>query len=223
MEVLSPGNAGACTPLFPDLEGQSVFITGGGSGIGAALTRAFAAQGARVGFVSLREEPANRLCDEVEQCALYRPAFVRCDVRDIQALGQAIAKFRIANGPIGVLINNAARDNRHRLDSMTVEEWDDSISTNLRPYFFTTQFVQKDMTSLGYGSVINLGSNCAILGLTGISRVRCRKGRDRRNDEGARTRIGPRQGPRKCTGAGVGADIEAKGTVGYGRSTGGMP
>ena len=76
-------------------------------------------------------------------------------------------KVRETLGPISVLVNNAARDTRHQLNSMTVEEWDNSINTNLRPYFFTTQVVQKDMAALGYGSVINLGSNSANLGLAG--------------------------------------------------------
>ena len=154
-------------PVFPDLEGESVFITGGGSGIGAALTRAFAAQGARVGFVSLRREPAEALCDEVGRQALHRPLFLRCDIRDLAALRDAMGEIRERNGTIGVLVNNAARDTRHRLDSMTVEEWDDSMDTNLRPCFFTTQFAQADMAAKCSGSVINLGSNCANLGLAG--------------------------------------------------------
>ena len=154
-------------PQFPDLKGQTVFITGGGSGIGAAFTRAFTLQGAKVGFVSLRQETAERLCDDVEQLSHNRPFYIRCDIRDIDALREAMAEVRTALGPISVLINNAARDTRHKLESMTVEEWDNSLNTNLRPYFFTTQSVQQDMTELGYGSIINLGSNSANLGLTG--------------------------------------------------------
>ena len=155
------------SPKFPDLEGKTVFITGGGSGIGAAFTRYFSAQGAKVGLVSLREETAERLCDEVEQLQGYRPLYIHCDIRDIGALQKAIAKVRSALGQISVLINNAARDTRHKLESMTVEEWDDSLNTNLRPYFFTAQAVQQDMLALGYGSIINLGSNSANLGLSG--------------------------------------------------------
>ena len=152
---------------FPDLKDRTVFITGGGSGIGAAFTRAFALQGAQVGFISLRQETAERLCDEVEQHARRRPFYLRCDIRDIEALRQAMTKVRNSLGPISILINNAARDTRHQLESMTVEEWDNSLNTNLRPYFFTIQMVQRDMAALGYGSIINLGSNSANLGLTG--------------------------------------------------------
>ena len=155
------------TPQFPDLKNQTVFITGGGSGIGAEFTRAFTLQGARVGFVSLRRETAEQLCDDVERLAHARPFYIRCDIRDIDALRDAMMEVRNALGPISVLVNNAARDTRHKLESMTVEEWDNSLNTNLRPYFFTAQVAQQDMVALGYGSIINLGSNSANLGLTG--------------------------------------------------------
>ena len=155
------------TPQFPDLRGQTVFITGGGSGIGAEFTRAFAEQGAKVGFVSLRPEPANRLCDEVAERGHHRPHFIRCDIRDIDALNRAIEEVRAALGPVGVLINNAANDTRHGLESTTVEEWDNAMNTNLRPFFFTAQAVQKDMQASATGSVINLGSNASLMGLAG--------------------------------------------------------
>ena len=155
------------TLQFHDLKGQIVFITGGGSGIGAAFTRAFSLQGAKVGFVSLRQEPAERLCDDIEQLAASRPFFIRCDIRDIDSLQEAMGEVRTVLGPISVLVNNAARDTRHRLESMSVDEWDNSLNTNLRPYFFTAQAVLQDMTALGFGSIINLGSNSANLGLAG--------------------------------------------------------
>ena len=139
-------------PIFPDLKDQIVFITGGGSGIGAEFTRAFAAQGARIGFVSLRRRTANRLCEEIEVAGQHRPLFIPCDVRDIDALRQAMAEIRSDLGPITVLINNAARDTRHQLASTTVDEWDNAINTNLRPYFFTVQAAQKDMACLLYTS-----------------------------------------------------------------------
>ena len=159
--------ASELAPQGPDLKGQTVVVTGGGSGIGAEFTRSFSRQGAQVGFVSLRQEIAERLCDEVEQQTQRRPCYIRCDIRDIGALQEAIEKVRAALGPISILVNNAARDTRHQLESMTTDEWDNLLNTNLRPYFFTTQAVQQDMTALGRGSVINLGSNSANLGLTG--------------------------------------------------------
>ena len=164
----NPGTlSGNSAPRFPDLKGRTVFITGGGSGIGAEFTRAFTLQGANVGFVSLRQEIAEQLCDEIEQSAKSRPFYVRCDIRDISALQDAMEKVREALGPISILVNNAARDTRHKLESMTVGEWDNLLNTNLRPYFFTSQAVQPDMVDLGYGSIVNLGSNSANLGLAG--------------------------------------------------------
>lgn len=156
------------TPQFPDLRDQTVFITGGGSGIGAEFTRAFSEQGARVGFVCLRRKTANQLCDEIEANGYLRPLFIRCDIRNIDDLKKAMAQIKAAFGPINVLINNAARDTRHQLKSTTVEEWDDAINTNLRPYFFSAQAVQRDMAASKYGSVINLGSNTSLLGLAGF-------------------------------------------------------
>ncbi len=157
----------AAAPQFPDLKGRTVFITGGGSGIGAEFTRAFARQGARVAFVSLRQEVADKLCDEVERATATRPFYRRCDIRDITALQEAMVAAADALGPISILINNAARDTRHTLASMRADEWDDLLNINLRPYFFTSQAVQPAMTELGYGSIINMGSNSANMGLTG--------------------------------------------------------
>ncbi|PMR72365.1 SDR family NAD(P)-dependent oxidoreductase [Halomonas heilongjiangensis] len=150
---------------FGDLQGQSVFITGGGSGIGAALTEGFLAQGARVAFVGLSD--ASEFCDAMEARYANRPLFIECDIRDVAALKAAIGQAREAHGPIGVLVNNAARDTRHSLDDWSVEQWDDAIATNLRPQFFTAQQVAPDMRELGGGAIINLSSNSYLLGLSG--------------------------------------------------------
>lgn len=150
---------------FGDLKGQSVFITGGGSGIGAALTEGFLAQGARVAFVDLDDGEA--FCDAMEAKHANRPLAIVCDIRDVTALQAAIVQARHAHGPVGVLVNNAARDTRHRLDDWSTEEWDDSLATNLRPQFFTAQAVAADMRELGGGAIINLSSNSVHLGLAG--------------------------------------------------------
>ncbi|MDI5892880.1 SDR family NAD(P)-dependent oxidoreductase [Halomonas rhizosphaerae] len=150
---------------FGDLKGQSVFITGGGSGIGAALTEGFLAQGARVAFVGLSD--AGEFCDAMEAKYANRPLFIECDIRDVAALEAAVARARETHGPIGVLVNNAARDTRHSLEEWSVEEWDDAIATNLRPQFFTAQQVAPDMRALGGGAIINLSSNSVHLGLSG--------------------------------------------------------
>nr|WP_298410638.1 SDR family oxidoreductase [uncultured Halomonas sp.] len=150
---------------FPDLKGASVFITGGGSGIGAGLTEGFVSQGARVAFVGLSD--ATPFCDDMEQKHGNRPLFIRCDIRDVKALQEAIDQARKAHGPVQVLVNNAARDTRHTLDEWGVEEWDESIATNLRPQFFSAQAVAADMRGLGGGAIINLSSNSYLLGLSG--------------------------------------------------------
>jgi galactose dehydrogenase len=154
-------------PDYPELKGASVFITGGGSGIGAYFVYAFAMQGARVAFVSLAEDPALRLCSETERRCGLRPLFLPCDIRDIDALQSAIASAAAAHGPISVLINNAARDDRHTLEAETVAAWDDSLNTNLRPHFFSSQAVAAGMGASENASIINVGSNSSMLGLAG--------------------------------------------------------
>lgn len=155
-------------PVYEDLSGKTVFVTGGGSGIGATFVSAFTKQGANVAFVSLSAEPAEQVCDSVEKETGARPLFVQCDVRDVEALKQAVDETRSRLGPIGVLVNNAARDDRHGLEDYGVEDWDNALATNLRPHFFTVQACLEDMKKSG-GSIINLGSNSAILGLAGYA------------------------------------------------------
>lgn len=154
-------------PIFPDLEDKNIFITGGGSGIGAFFTAAFALQGANVGFVSLSEGPAKMLCDSVEAKTGRRPYDIQCDIRDVDVLQSAITKVKDRFGGIDVLINNAARDTRHTVDEWTTDQWDDSIATNLRPQFFAVQSVVDAMRAASAGSIINVGSNSYNLGLAG--------------------------------------------------------
>lgn len=150
---------------FPDLEGASVFVTGGGSGIGAALVEGFAAQGARVAFIDL-EVPGD-LCERLEASYGRAVLGIEGDVRDVAALQAAIDQARQAHGPIGVLVNNAAKDSRHRLDDWQVADWDDAFAVNLRPHFFSAQAVAPDMRGLGGGAIVNLSSNSYLLGLDG--------------------------------------------------------
>ncbi|MFC6634176.1 SDR family NAD(P)-dependent oxidoreductase [Microbulbifer taiwanensis] len=152
---------------YSDLENTSVFITGGGSGIGAAFVRSFASQGARVAFVSLDADKANRLCDDIESRSGSRPFFRHCDIADVEHLQQCMEEAAAETGPVDVLINNAARDTRHSLDSFSPVEWDLSLNTNLRPHFFTAQKVAPGMRARGRGSIINVGSNSSMLGLAG--------------------------------------------------------
>jgi len=150
---------------YPDLEGRNVFVSGGGSGIGAAIVSHFAVQGARVGFVDIAEEPSRALAEEVARAGHPRPHFVKCDLRNIEALRAAITEIRGALGPITVLVNNAAHDERHDIDDVTPDYWDDRMAVNLRHQFFTAQAIYSDMEAAGGGAIINLGSISWMLGV----------------------------------------------------------
>ena len=139
---------------YPDLAGQTVFVSGGGSGIGAAFVRCFAAQGCRVAFIDIADAPSQALANELGALVSYW----HCDVRDIDALRTSIAAARDAFGPIRILINNAARDDRHKLEDVTPAYWDASLAVNLRHHLFATQAVVPQMAEAGGGSIISLGS-----------------------------------------------------------------
>jgi galactose dehydrogenase len=143
---------------FSDLEDASVLITGGGSGIGAALTEGFALQGSKVAFIDIADEPSRELCDRVEKSAGRRPLYLNADLRDIDALRAAVTAASEAHGPITVLINNAAYDQRHTVDAVTPDFWDENQAINLRPHFFTAQAVAPGMKKAGKGSIINFTS-----------------------------------------------------------------
>lgn len=143
---------------YPSLKDKSVLVTGGGSGIGAALTEGFAAQGAKVAFIDIDRARSTALADQVAREHGHRPLFLDCDLRDIPALRRAIADAVAASGPIDVLVNNAARDDRHTWESVDGAFWDDMMATNLRPMFFAIQAVAPGMVKRGGGSIVNLGS-----------------------------------------------------------------
>src|SRR2546421_997762 len=153
---------------YAGLAEKTVFITGGGSGIGAAFTRAFAGQGARVGFVDIAEQASRTLAAEIQKETGTAPLFIACDIRDIAGLQAAIEKTRVELGDIGVLINNAGNDDRHALDQVTPAYWDERIAVNLRHMFFAAQAVASQMKRLGGGAIINLGSIIWRLKLTGV-------------------------------------------------------
>jgi NAD(P)-dependent dehydrogenase (short-subunit alcohol dehydrogenase family) len=142
---------------YPSLAGRVVFVSGGASGIGADIVRAFARHRARVAFVDLQREAAAALVSELAADG-EAPLFLECDVTDIPALQAAIAQTRERLGPIAVLVNNAANDQRHRFAEVSVEYWDQSQNVNLRHHFFAAQAVHLQMRELGFGSIINLSS-----------------------------------------------------------------
>ena len=143
---------------FPSLQGRRIFITGGGTGIGAALVEAFAAQGAFVAFIDVAAEASAALALRVQALTQRAPWWRACDVRDVAALQQAIADAAEALGDFHALVNNVASDDRHTLESVTPEYWDNRMAINERPTFFAIQAVVPGMKRLGQGAVINLGS-----------------------------------------------------------------
>ena len=146
------------TSLFPSLQGRSVFVTGGGSGIGASIVSAFAEQGARVAFVDVAEQASEQLAQHLAAAGLPRPWWRVCDVRDIGALRACMADAAAELGDFSVLGNNVASDDRHTLESVTPDYYDERIAINERPAFFAIQAAVPGMRKLGGGSVINLGS-----------------------------------------------------------------
>jgi len=145
--------------LYPSLKNKVVFITGGATGIGAALVEAFCRQGAAVSFVDVQEQAAERLIEHISAIAnASEPLFFRCDLTQITELKNVIEKTRQQLGAINVLINNAASDVRHDFRTVDEQYWNDRINVNLRHAFFAVQAVYEDMKSSGGGSIINFGS-----------------------------------------------------------------
>jgi NAD(P)-dependent dehydrogenase (short-subunit alcohol dehydrogenase family) len=144
--------------FYPDLSGRTVLVTGGAQGIGAAVVTRFCAQGANVGFIDIAREEATGLIEAISAGGHHAPAFFEADVRDLDALQKAIKGLRRKFGPISILVNNAANDDRHTLAHVTPEYWDDRLGLLVRPMFFAAQAVVEDMRMRAGGSIINLGA-----------------------------------------------------------------
>ena len=140
--------------IYPSLKDRTVFVSGGAQGIGAEIVHAFAAQGAKVGFLDLDEGASASLAEGLDGVV-----FEICDLRDIGAMQSALARLADRIGPAEVLVNNAARDDRHAWQDVTPEYWDERQATNLRHMFFAIQAVAPGMIAAGGGSIINMGSN----------------------------------------------------------------
>ena len=150
---------------FPDLKDKSVFITGGGSGIGAALTDGFMAQGARVAFVGRSD--ASDFCDAQDAKHGRRPLFIQCDITDIPALKNAMAQAKEAHGPVTALVNNAANAKRHDFEEIDEGFYDWMMAVNLKAYAFACQAVLADMRKSGGGAIVNFTSISYMMGNPG--------------------------------------------------------
>jgi NAD(P)-dependent dehydrogenase (short-subunit alcohol dehydrogenase family) len=149
---------------YPSLRNRVVFITGGGSGIGESIVEHFCDQGARISFIDIQRAASEALVQRVRERGHPAPRFIECDVRDIPTLQSAIARTGEEDGPIKVLVNNAANDDRHRCENVTLDDWDDRMAVNLRHQFFAAQAVRPQMRDSGGGSIINLGSVSWMIG-----------------------------------------------------------
>jgi len=142
---------------YPSLNNKTVFVTGGASGIGSEIVRAFDRQGARVGLLDFDQAAAEALISTLNNKNDH--AFEHCDLRDLDALNYAITALSETLGNASVLVNNAARDDRHDWKDVTGDYWDERMNTNLRHMFFAIQATAPGMIELGGGSIINMGSN----------------------------------------------------------------
>ena len=143
---------------YPSLAERVVFVTGGATGIGADIVEAFARQRARVAFLDLQADAGEALAERIAARGEPRPLCLKGDVTEIPALQAAIARVGAQLGPISVLVNNAASDQRHQVDDVSIEFWDRTQNVNLRHHFFAAQAVRPQMRGLGGGSIINMSS-----------------------------------------------------------------
>lgn len=156
------------TARYPSLQNTVVLITGGASGIGAAMVEQFALQGARVAFLDIAEESAAALIRKLSPAVASQPAFFKCDLTNIADLRSAINKVEAQLGAIKVLVNNAASDDRHKFAEVTPEYWDERMNVNLRHQFFAMQAVTPGMAQAGGGSIINMSSISWMIPSTGL-------------------------------------------------------
>ncbi|WP_210479516.1 SDR family NAD(P)-dependent oxidoreductase [Naasia sp. SYSU D00948] len=154
--------------VYPSLRGQVAFVSGGATGLGEEFVSSLAAQGARVAFIDINEQAGTALAQRIADRGDPEPLFLPCDVREIPAVQQAIATAGERLGPITVLVNNAARDDRHKVMEMDLALWDEEMAVNLRHHFFAAQAVVPMMREAGRGSIINLGSISAHIDLVDL-------------------------------------------------------
>jgi len=154
--------------VYQDLKDQVVIVTGGAGGIGEAITRAFAHQGCRVGFLDIDQDRGQRVQAEILKAG-GQAMFVACDLTDIPAMKAAVQAIRVSFGPIDILVNNAAHDERHETLEVTEDYWDGRMAVNLKHQFFAAQAVLPDMKASGRGAIINLGSTSWMIGQGGMA------------------------------------------------------
>ncbi len=152
-----------------DLKNKRVFITGGGSGIGASIVEHFCEQDSEVYFVDINVKESNKLISDIKNKKFKVPTFIECDLLNIKKLQDTISKIISEKGPIDILINSAANDERHNIDDVTEEYWNERMNINLKHYFFTVQSVKKAMIKNKGGVIVNIGSASWMIGQGGMA------------------------------------------------------
>tara|TARA_Y100001970_G_scaffold292896_1_gene436447 strand:+ start:2602 stop:3366 length:765 start_codon:yes stop_codon:yes gene_type:complete len=152
---------------YPSLKNKTVLITGGASGIGSSIVEHFLQQGSKVSFLDKDLNSGNKLVENLNRFD-HKALFKECDLIDVQYMNSKIEEIKKELGPISILVNNAANDERHHIDDVTPEFWDNRMNTNLRHYFFAAQSIYKDMKKIGSGSIINIGSYSWMLAQGGM-------------------------------------------------------
>jgi D-xylose 1-dehydrogenase len=153
---------------YPSLVGCAVLVTGGATGIGASIVAHFVRQGSRVAFFDVQDEAAAQLIELLKPEGDTPPLYFRCDLTNVGALQSAVKEAIAAVSGVDVLVNNAANDQRHRIEDVTQEYWDASMAVNLRPQFFMIQAVLPAMKAAGRGSIINMSSISWMIPSTGV-------------------------------------------------------
>jgi NAD(P)-dependent dehydrogenase (short-subunit alcohol dehydrogenase family) len=164
-EMATPSTAASALASYPSLAGKTAFVSGGGSGIGAVIVAHFAQQGCSVAFCDVATPPPEAL---VSRLASAPVRFYHCDVCDVAALRATLKAAENELGAITILVNNAARDDRHDLNEVTPEYWDERQAVNLRHHFFAAQSVAPAMAKQGGGAIINMGSVSWMRGTPGM-------------------------------------------------------
>lgn len=159
---------GMPSATFADLSGVGVLITGGASGIGAALAQGFAAQGSKLAIIDRDSDAAFRTLDEISVTTGRRPHFEHADLSDVTAAQRAVRNAAEVFGGLKVVVNNAAWDDRHDFDTVTEAYWDNNIAVNLRPAFFVSQAAAPYLRAGGGGAIINFSSIAFLLNMPEI-------------------------------------------------------